>query len=217
MEIIKQGAEAILYINTFEDLKVLVKERIKKNYRIIQIDEKIRRMRTKKEVSLMTAARKIGVLTPTILHVDYLKNKIYMEFIDGIVVKDFLNSANITVGQIKNVCEKIGASIGRLHSANIFHGDLTTSNMILRGEELYFIDFGLGEFSRRIEDKGVDLNLLYEALSSTHFKILELCWETIIKAYRKEFKEAEAVIEKVKEIEARARYASRHAQRQGQI
>ncbi|HKZ40307.1 MAG TPA: hypothetical protein VJ044_05055, partial [Candidatus Hodarchaeales archaeon] len=93
MEIIKRGAEAILYINTYEDQKVLVKERIKKSYRILQIDELVRRARTRKEVNLMTDARKIGVLTPTILHVDYPKNKIYMEFIDGTVVKDFLKKS----------------------------------------------------------------------------------------------------------------------------
>ena len=211
MEIIKQGAEAVLYINSFEDQKVLVKERIKKNYRIMQIDEQIRKMRTRKEVKLMTDARKIGVLTPTILHVDYPKSKIYMEFIDGNVVKDFLNS-NKSEEEIKKVCEKIGTAIGKLHSIDLIHGDLTTSNMILRGDELFFIDFGLGEHSKRIEDKGVDMNLLYEALSSTHFKILNLCLETIIKAYRKEFKNADAVIEKVKEIEARARYAKRKGQ-----
>lgn len=210
MQIIKQGAEAILYINSYEDQKVLVKERIKKNYRITQIDEVIRKARTRKEVKLMTDARKIGVLTPTILHVDYPKSKIYMEFIDGTVVKDFLFSAN--EHQAKKVCEKIGTSIGKLHSIDLIHGDLTTSNMILKGEELFFIDFGLGFHSKRIEDKGVDLNLFYEALSSTHFRILNLCWEAIIKAYRKEFKNADAVIEKVKEIEARGRYAKRKGQ-----
>lgn len=210
MQIIKQGAEAILYINSYEDQKVLVKERIKKNYRITQIDEVIRKARTRKEVKLMTDARKIGVLTPTILHVDYPKSKIYMEFIDGTVVKDFLFSAN--EHQAKKVCEKIGTSIGKLHSMDLIHGDLTTSNMILKGEELFFIDFGLGFHSKRIEDKGVDLNLFYEALSSTHFRILNLCWDAIIKAYRKEFKNADAVIEKVKEIEARGRYAKRKGQ-----
>lgn len=135
-----------------------------------------------------------------------------MEFIDGIVVKDFLNSQNINEDDIKELCAKIGTAIGKLHSIDLVHGDLTTSNMILRGDDLYFIDFGLGEHSKRIEDKGVDMNLLYEALSSTHFKILNLCWETIIKAYRKEFKNADAVIEKVKEIEARSRYAKRKGQ-----
>ena len=210
MEIIKRGAEAILYKNSFEDLPVLVKERIKKNYRITPIDEQIRRLRTRKEVKLMTDARKIGVLTPTILHVDYQKCKIYMEFIDGTVVKDLLFTASEQ--QIKKVCEKIGTAIGKLHSTELIHGDLTTSNMILRGEDLFFIDFGLGQHSKRIEDMGVDINLLYEALSSTHFKILNLCWETIIKAYRKEFKNADAVIEKVKEIESRSRYAKRKGQ-----
>lgn len=212
MEVIFRGAESILYINSFEDQKVLVKERIKKNYRIVQIDEQIRRSRTKKEVKLLTDARKIGILTPTILHVDYPKSKIYMEFIDGVVVKDFFNSADSSEMEIKKVCEKIGAAIGKLHSINLIHGDLTTSNMILHDNNLYFIDFGLGQHSKRIEDMGVDLNLLYEALSSTHFKILNLCWETIIKAYRKEFKNADTVIEKVKEIEARARYAKRKGQ-----
>jgi len=210
MEIIKRGAEAILYKNSFEDLPVLVKERIKKNYRITPIDEQIRRLRTRKEVKLMTDARKIGVLTPTILHVDYPKSKIYMEFIDGTVVKDFLFTASEQ--QIRKVCEKIGTAIGKLHSIELIHGDLTTSNMILRGEDLFFIDFGLGFHSKRIEDMGVDINLLYEALSSTHFKILNLCWETIIKAYGKEFKNADAVIEKVKEIESRSRYAKRKGQ-----
>lgn len=58
MQIIKQGAEAILYLNNYEDQKVLVKERIKKNYRITPIDEQIRRLRTRKEVKLLTDARR---------------------------------------------------------------------------------------------------------------------------------------------------------------
>jgi len=210
MQVIKQGAEAILYINSYEDQEVLVKERIRKNYRITQIDEVIRKTRTRREVSLLTDARKIGVLTPTIFHVDYHKCKIYMDYIKGTVMKDFLMSANES--QIRKACDKIGTSIGKLHSIDLIHGDLTTSNMILRGEELFFIDFGLGFHSKRIEDKGVDLNLLYEALSSTHFRILNLCWEAIIKAYRKEFKNADAVIDKVNEIEARGRYAKRKGQ-----
>ncbi|MDI6798840.1 MAG: Kae1-associated kinase Bud32, partial [Candidatus Aenigmarchaeota archaeon] len=75
--------------------------------------------------------------------------------------------------------------------------------------KIYFIDFGLGEFSRRIEDQGVDLNLLFEALKSTHFKILKPCWDNIIKGYKQEYKNADKVLEKVEEIEKRARYAKR--------
>jgi len=90
---------------------------------------------------------------------------------------------------------------------------LTTSNIILKDDQIYFIDFGLGFFSRRIEDQGMDLNLLFEALKSTHFKILSLCWENIVKGYKQEYKYAEQVLKRVEEIEARARYVERKAKR----
>jgi len=206
MEILYRGAESILYLDEFEDQKVLVKERIKKNYRIEPIDLALRKTRTRKEVKLLTEARKCGVPTPKILHVDELNHKIIMEFIDGIRIKEFLYSIS---KEKDKICFEIGKLIGKLHSSGIVHGDLTTSNMILKDEKIYFIDFGLGEFSRRIEDQGVDLNLLLEALKSTHFKILKLCWDNIVKGYKKEYSNAGQVLKKMEEIEKRARYMKR--------
>lgn len=207
MQIIKRGAEAILYIDTFDEQQVLVKERIKKTYRISQIDEKIRKTRTKGEVKLLTEARKVGVLTPKIFSIDEATHKIIMEFIDGTRIKELFYSSDKKV--ISKTCLEIGKLIGKLHSAGIIHGDLTTSNMILKDNQIYLIDFGLGEFSKRTEDQGVDLNLLYEALKSTHFKILDLCWENIIKGYMQEYKDASKVLQKIEEIEKRARYMVR--------
>ena len=207
MKIIYRGAESIIYLDTFDDQKVLVKERIKKNYRLEQIDEKLRKERTRKEVKLLTEARKYNVLTPKILHVDFQNHKIIMENIDGVRIKEFLNSADKK--NIEKVCLEIGKLIGRLHANNIIHGDLTTSNMILKDNNIYFIDFSLGEFSNRLEDRGVDLNLLYEALKSTHFKILKLCWNNILKGYKQEYREGNKVFERVNEIEKRARYMAR--------
>jgi Kae1-associated kinase Bud32 len=207
MEIIYRGAESILYLDTFEDQQVLVKERIKKNYRIDQIDQELRKARTRKEVKLLTEARKIGIATPKILHVDEANNKISMEFISGKRIKELFYSSDKKT--IEKCCFEIGKAIGKLHSIGIVHGDLTTSNMILKDDNIYFIDFGLGEFSRRIEDQGVDINLLLEALKSTHFKILNLCWSNILKGYRQEYKGAEQTLKKVDEIERRARYSER--------
>jgi Kae1-associated kinase Bud32 len=207
MEVIYRGAESIIYLDNFEDQKVLVKERIKKSYRVNQIDKKLRKQRTREEARLLTEARKCGVATPKILHVDEANCKIIMEFIDGTRIKEFLNTTDKTT--IEKICFEIGRSIGKLHSAGIVHGDLTTSNMILKDDKIYFIDFGLGEFSKRIEDYGVDLNLLFEALKSTHFKNLEICWNNILKGYKIEYKDAEKVLKKVEEIEKRARYAKR--------
>jgi len=207
MQIIKRGAEAILYLGKFEGNEVLVKERIKKGYRIEQLDEKIRKFRTKKEVRLLTEARKSNIPTPKILHVDEENCKIIMEYVGNNRIKELLNRSDKKT--IIKLCKEIGESIGKMHSAGIIHGDLTTSNMIFFNKKIYFIDFGLGNFSKRIEDQGTELNLLQEALKSTHYRILDICWKNIIKGYKKEYIEAEKVIKKVDEIEKRARYAKR--------
>jgi len=205
MEILRQGAESIIYLDKFENQNVLVKERIPKKYRIKEIDERLRKERTKKEVKLLTEARKFGVETPAIL--DVTENKIVMQFIDGKTVKEIFYSAK--EGEVVKISKEIGRIIGLLHSNGIIHGDLTTSNMILKNGKIFLIDFGLGEFSKRIENQGVDLNLLEEAIKATHFKIYPLVWENIITSYKKEYKAANEVLLKVNEIEKRARYAER--------
>jgi len=207
MQIIKRGAEAVLYLDNFEDQQVLVKERIKKNYRIDQIDQEIRKARTKGEVKLLTESRKVGVLTPKIFSVDEKNHKIIMEFIEGKRIKELLYEADEKTAE--KICFEIGKLVGKLHSAGIIHGDLTTSNIILKENQIYFIDFGLGFFSRKTEDQGTDLNLLYEALKSTHFKILKTCWNNILKGYKQEYKDSDKVLKRIEEIEKRARYAKR--------
>ena len=207
MRVIYRGAESIIYLDKFDNQEVLVKERVKKNYRLDAIDEKLRKERTRKEVRLLTEARKANVLTPKILDVDYINHKIIMENVDGKRVKEFLNSSDEET--IEELCFKIGKLIGRLHANGIIHGDLTTSNMILKGSQVYFIDFGLGEFSKRVESQGVDIKLLYEALKSTHFKILKICWNNIVKGYKQEYEDADKALEKIEEIEKRARYMDR--------
>ena len=210
-EIVAQGAEAMLYIDSFDGQKVLVKDRIKKNYRIHQIDEKLRKERTKKEVKLIKDARSVGVPTPQILDVDNSENKIIMEFVDGVTIKEFLDNENLDEEEIKRICTEIGEHVGKLHSASIVHGDLTTSNMILQNgtNDVFFIDFGLGGHTNRIEDKGVDMKLLHDAIKAAHYKILKLCWSSIVEGYKKEYKDAEEVIKKKYEIEGRARYVKR--------
>ncbi|MFH7880765.1 MAG: KEOPS complex kinase/ATPase Bud32 [Candidatus Aenigmatarchaeota archaeon] len=207
MEVIKRGAEAILYLDFFEGKKVLVKERIKKAYRIEELDLELRKERTRREAKLLVEARKVGVPTPQIFNVDENSGKIVMEYIDGLRLKDIVNS--LSESEIEEIFQKVGENIGKLHSSDIIHGDLTTSNMILKDGKVYFIDFGLGFFSKRIEDKGVDLNLLKEAIKATHFSFLNLIWENIVIGYSRYFKEWKEVIKKVDEIEKRGRYTEK--------
>ncbi len=209
MEIIKRGAEAILYIDYFEGMKVLVKERIKKGYRLEALDKKLRVERTRREANLMREARKVGVNTPQIFHVDEDNCKIIMELIDGKRLKDILDSWDEE--KIEKVFTEVGRCIGKMHSADIIHGDLTTSNIIVKDDKIYFIDFGLGYFSKRIEDKGTDLNLFKEAIRATHPKLLNLCWQNIVIGYKQTFENWEKVLKRVDEIEKRARYVERAA------
>ena len=194
MEKIAQGAEAILY----REGKKLVKDRIKKSYRIKEIDDRLRSRRTKLEARLIRKAR-TTIAAPQILNEE--KFKIEMDFIDGDKVKDILNEKNC-----EELCTIIGKNIGSLHGYDIIHGDLTTSNMILKSDKVFFIDFGLGFVSKRAEDKAVDLYLLHEAIESTHFEILEKAWKIILKAYRESYGDADKVIKTLQKIEKRRRY-----------
>ena len=134
MRMIKQGAEAKLFLSKHDDQKVVIKDRIKKNYRIEQIDKKIRKSRTSQESNLLSEARRVGVSTPIVFEIDKEDHKIIMEYIDGARIKELLNSSDRKT--IQKVCFEIGKSIGKLHSAGIIHGDITTSNMILRKEKI---------------------------------------------------------------------------------
>lgn len=194
---IAQGAEAILYRKDGE----LIKERVKKNYRIQHLDEKLRFRRTRLEANLLREARRVGVATPQVI--DVYENTIKMEFISGNRVKEILSFNNY-----EEIGKKIGLAVAKLHEFNIIHGDLTTSNMILRDDEMYFIDFGLGFHSSKIEDKAVDLYLLFHALESTHWQLLEKVWTVILSAY-KNYKDAERVIKTFHEIKKRGRYVER--------
>jgi TP53 regulating kinase-like protein len=137
---------------------------------------------------------------------------IEMEFIEGPVLRDALDLLSKKDRAV--VCQHIGEMIARLHNANIIHGDLTTSNMILKEEKadaLYFIDFGLGHISLKVEDKAVDLHLLKQALVSKHNKIWKECYDEIMHAYSKTLgKDAfEKVKERIGKIEKRGRYSSK--------
>ncbi len=197
-EIVQRGAEAVLY----REGNVLVKERLRKGYRLPELDEEIRKRRTKLEVNLLEKARRAGVRTPN-AEMDG-RHVIKMDYIDGERVKDVLGS--MKAPERKKVAEKIGAAVAALHSAGIVHGDLTTSNMILKGDELYVIDFGLGKVSQKVEDKATDLFLLYEALLSTHYGISGPMWKNIINIYMQKYSTAPEVMTRFERIGRRRRY-----------
>ena len=197
MKIIQQGAEAKIIL----EKNFIIKDRVKKSYRIPELDEKIRKRRTKSERKLLEKASKI-IKSPK----PFDSNEIYkikMPFVNGEKLSEKLDS--FSLDKQKKICKKIGENIANLHDSQIIHGDLTTSNMILKNNELYFIDFGLGYISYKIEDKAVDLYLLKEALEAKHFKHWEILLKEIFNAYKKS-KKSELVLQQFKAVEKRGRY-----------
>ncbi|MBI2547540.1 MAG: Kae1-associated serine/threonine protein kinase [Candidatus Aenigmarchaeota archaeon] len=207
MQVLYQGAESKIYLDTFDGEQAIVKERIKKNYRITELDEMLRKRRTRKEIKLLTDVRKLNIQTPKILQVDESRCKIIMEYVQGDRLKEYINTNS--VDRVKSVCMQLGKIIGKLHANDIVHGDLTTSNLILKDGKIYVIDLGMGEFTKRIEDKATDLKLLKQAIKSTHFKIFDLAWGSILSGYSEEYDNSSKVLEQMKEIEKRTRYTNR--------
>ena len=212
--LMKKGAEASLYLADWHGRRVIVKKRLPKEYRPSILDEQIRSYRTIHEPQLMHEAKKAGVPTPTIFLVDVKNATIIMEFIEGKQVKQLLSDIN--KGERRSLCLIIGESIGKLHKIGVIHGDLTTSNMILNSEgKVFFVDFGLGEKTKELEAKGVDLHLMKRALQSTHFRFTEECFGAVVDGYSKVFdaETVKTVLDKIKEIERRGRYI---AERKGE-
>jgi len=202
--LIHKGAEAFLYLEYWMYRVVIRKVRVRKEYRIREIDEKIRRERTKHEARMMNFAKRFGIPTPTVYFVDLPNTTIYMEYIPGRKLSSILDG--MSEDESSRIFDKIGFYVARLHNNDLIHSDLTTSNMILFEGKLFFIDFGLSFFSSDIEDKAVDIHLLRRVLKSTHCKIWDLCYESFISSYEKNSKDAEEIITRVDEIEMRGRY-----------
>lgn len=188
---LENGSEAIVSLKD----GYLVKERVPKRYRVAELDMRIRKERTRAEARLISEARRCGVPTP-IIH-DVHDQTIEMEYIDGKPVKYIIDNV---------VCESMGKLVGRLHSGSIIHGDLTTSNMLVRDDRLYLIDFGLAFVDGSVESRGVDIHVLFQTLESTHAGHKELI-KAFSRGYREALDMADEVLERVKEIEKRGRYA----------
>ena len=191
-DLIAKGAESNIVKSEYLGEKAVLKDRIAKGYRIPEIDNKIRRARCKLEARLLSDAKGAGVVTPVLYDVDLENKSILMEEIDGVMVKDIID---------ENLAFGIGENISRLHSADIIHGDITTSNIMLKDGQLVFIDFGLGRHSTLDEDKAVDLLVLKKSLQSIDYNLAVKYFDLVLKGYGNE-----SIINTISDIESRGRY-----------
>ncbi len=189
-KVLSIGAEAIVMLDKKKD--AVIKERVPKSYRIKELDYKIRSFRTRREAKVLDKLEPLG-FTPKVIFGDN-KHTLELEYIDGKRLSEVLEAQDVEI-----LSKEIGKNIKTIHDMGIIHGDLTTSNMILKNK-LYFIDFGLSFFSEKTEDKAVDIHLLGQALESKHHTISKKMFEKIKQAYGDE-----AVLKRLENVEKRGR------------
>jgi TP53 regulating kinase-like protein len=208
LRLVAKGAEAdILLDKDWNGIEAIIKRRSEKRYRLPELDRTIRRSRTIREASMIHSAKEAGVPTPLLYQVSLEEATIVMELVEGDKVRDIVD--RLSEGERANLFRTIGEKAGLLHRAGIVHGDLTTSNIIHSSGRVVFIDFGLGEMSKETEKRGVDLNLMYRMLTSTHFQHTEDLFEAFREGYRSTLEEAEEALERMEEIAKRGRYVER--------
>ncbi|MEK6834490.1 MAG: KEOPS complex kinase/ATPase Bud32 [Thermoproteota archaeon] len=204
MKLIKKGAEADIYLTSWNGNKSILKLREKKDYRNPTLDRRIREHRTIHESSIMSDVKSFGVCSPLVYYVDTKMCKIYMQHMKGKLVRDLSNQ------KVIKACEDIGKIVGRLHKNGIMHGDLTTSNFLSMKNKVFVIDFGLAQRTDKIEDHAIDLRLFKEILNSAHADIMEKSWAGFLKGYKKIIGSSRhnRVLSQVSVIESRGRYAN---------
>ncbi len=139
----------------------------------------------------MQRAYAAGIMVPRLFAVG--RFSIYMERLDGALLRD----VRLTQGHML----KAGRMLRSLHMLDVSHGDFTTANIMLCGERLYVIDFGLSGISNNNEEKAIDLLLMKRAVEPGLYK-------HFISGYLGSATQ-ERVLRRLEEIEKRGRYQVR--------
>ncbi|KAL6711411.1 serine/threonine-protein kinase bud32 [Coniothyrium glycines] len=148
---ITQGAEALVYKTTFltPQTPVVVKYRPPKPYRHPTLDRRLTKQRLLAEARSLVRVKREGVNVPGVLGADWEAGWLVLEFVEGRTVRRVLDgwaaqqpgpddegrAKTIRDEGVKGVMQRVGKEVGKLHSLGVCHGDLTTSNIMVRQEE----------------------------------------------------------------------------------
>jgi TP53 regulating kinase-like protein len=171
----------------------VAKERFSKSYRHKILDERLTKHRCRAEARILEKCLKKGMSVPLVYRTQ--GSVLYLEFIEGPTVRDYLHNLLHQDGsqeRVKNMAQYIGDTVGTLHGLGVIHGDLTTSNMMVPSAVvsssdasvvLTLIDFGLAKNTESAEERAVDLYVLERALTSTHPTLPDDFFDLALQAY----------------------------------
>lgn len=240
--LIAQGAEGRLYKTTHLEsgLPCALKYRPSKPYRHPILDARLTKARIAAEAKVLDRLFREGVPVPAVYALDAAAGWVMMEWVDGRPVRQGIND---WLGErpeddapavreedempLVDLMKRVGTAVGSLHRTGIIHGDLTTSNMMLRpwlpiqsssdsgagaraeavAGDVILIDFGLATQSSSDEDRAVDLYVLERAFASTHPRA-ERLFNHVLEGYKQTFKKAPAALIKLEDVRMRGRKRS---------
>ncbi|ACP48242.1 Mn2+-dependent serine/threonine protein kinase [Sulfolobus islandicus Y.N.15.51] len=208
LRLIKRGAESNIYEGYFLGIRAIFKQRIKKSYRNPELDHKINYERTILEAKIIYTALKNDMNVPAVLFIDPNNYLLVIEYIEGEIVKDLINTNN-SVQPLSKIGERIGELTGKLHSIGIAHGDLTTNNLILSSinNDIFIIDFGLSRRTQDEEDLATDFHIFLRSLESIHSDFKDIIYNSFVEGYRTIMGgKTDEILELVKDIRMRGRY-----------
>jgi len=194
------GAEATVTVGD----EVVTKRRNPRSYRHPELDERLRRERTRAEARLTSGARRMGVPAPLVRDIDLERTQLRVQRVGDCELRDAVTPSRV---------RQVSRHLARLHAAGLVHGDPTTRNVRVRADaspganngepSLFLIDFGLGYHSDHPEDHAMDLQVLQQSLTGT-----EADAATLVNAVEEAYRETgnSAVLERLRDIESRGRY-----------
>ncbi|KAF8509867.1 kinase-like domain-containing protein [Hysterangium stoloniferum] len=238
------------YLHGNDHPPILLKHRFPKQYRHPTLDNSLTKARVSGEARILLKCLRSGVRVPGVRMVDVECGVLGLEWIEGRSVRNILGGGDEGIYEEENQDEEapdimdeksgsdvlgfsslgitideamkqIGVEIAKMHLADIIHGDLTTSNMMIRPipssepssedsvrAELVLIDFGLSFVSNLIEDKAVDLFVLERAFASTH-PDSEHWFDAVLGAYAKRSGNSwDAIHKRLQQVRLRGRKRS---------
>ncbi|KAF2103507.1 serine/threonine-protein kinase bud32 [Rhizodiscina lignyota] len=256
--LLTQGAEALVYKTVFlsADTPCALKYRPPKTWRHPILDRRLTKQRLLSEARTLTKCRREGVKCPGVLGADWDAGWIALEWIEGYTIRKCLDkflhgleaediaSTNKEAenkdseeaqkrSELWDLMARVGRAVGRLHEIGVVHGDLTTSNLMLRppqslregafdaepgaapsndgpedlSGDVVLIDFGLAIQLVQDEDRAVDLYVLERAFSSTH-PTAEPLFKEVLRVYGESYKGAKVVLRRLEEVRMRGRKKS---------
>lgn len=250
--LLTQGAEALVYKINFltPDTTCALKYRPSKTWRHPILDRRLTKQRLLSESRTLIKCRKEGVNCPGVLGADWEAGWIALEWIEGFTIRKcldkFLHGADLTMvedlsgqgqpadssegkgrnAELWDLMARVGRVVARLHEIGVVHGDLTTSNLMLRPPkhmrhdleqdasgpanldgDVVMIDFGLANQLVQDEDRAVDLYVLERAFGSTH-PAAEPLFKEALRVYGESYKGAKGVLRRLEDVRMRGRKKS---------